>query len=300
MAGRTEDRIRSVYRVTVVGFAVNLVLTVAKLAAGIFGRSSAMVADAVHSASDFATDLAVLVFVRFSAKPKDDDHDYGHGKYETLATLIIGFALAAVGVGICINGVRMIAAVSEGREIPSPEPIALAAAVVSIVVKEWLYRYTAAVGRRVDSPSVIANAWHHRSDALSSVGTLAGVGLAYFFGGKWRIADPIAAIVVAVLILKVAYGLIRSGIDELLEKSLPPEVESEILEIITADKAVTSPHNLRTRRIGAGIAVDAHIRVNGNMSVNDAHDITVVIERGLKERFGENTIVMIHVEPEKR
>lgn len=294
-----EERVKAIYRVTLVGTAVNVVLTIAKLLAGIFGRSSAMVADAVHSASDFATDLVVLVFVKISAKPKDDDHDYGHGKYETLATLIIGLALAAVGIGIFVSGARSIAHVLGGGTIPSPEPIALVAAVVSIVAKEWLYRYTVAVGRRVESSSVIANAWHHRSDAFSSIGTLIGIGCAYFLGGKWRIADPIAAIVVAALIVKVAIGLVRSGLDELLEKSLPADVENEILEILTANPAVTMPHNLRTRRIGSGIAIDAHIRVDGNMTVLDAHKLTIVIEKALKERFGDNTIVSLHVEPRK-
>lgn len=299
METTSDQRVKAIYRVTLVGTAVNVVLTIAKLLAGIFGRSSAMVADAVHSASDFATDLVVLVFVRISAKPKDEDHDYGHGKYETLATLIIGLALAAVGIGILVNAARSIAMVMNGGAIPSPEPIALIAAVVSIVAKEWLYRYTVAVGRRVQSSSVIANAWHHRSDAFSSIGTLVGIGCAYFLGGKWRIADPIAAMVVAALIVNVAYGLVRSGLEELLEKSLPLDVENDILGILTANPAVTKPHNLRTRRIGSGVAIDAHIRVDGNMTVHDAHELTVEIEKALKARFGDNTIVSLHVEPEK-
>lgn len=299
METTSDQRVKAIYRVTLVGTAVNVVLTIAKLLAGIFGRSSAMVADAVHSASDFATDLVVLVFVRISAKPKDEDHDYGHGKYETLATLIIGLVLAAVGIGILVNAARSIAMVMNGGTIPSPEPIALIAAVVSIVAKEWLYRYTVAVGRRVQSSSVIANAWHHRSDAFSSIGTLVGIGCAYFLGGKWRIADPIAAMVVAALIVNVAYGLVRSGLEELLEKSLPLDVENDILEILTANPAVTKPHNLRTRRIGSGVAIDAHIRVDGNMTVHDAHELTVEIEKALKARFGDNTIVSLHVEPEK-
>ncbi len=299
METTSDQRVKAIYRVTLVGTAVNVVLTIAKLLAGIFGRSSAMVADAVHSASDFATDLVVLVFVRISAKPKDEDHDYGHGKYETLATLIIGLALAAVGIGILVNAACSIAMVMNGGTIPSPEPIALIAAVVSIVAKEWLYRYTVAVGRRVQSSSVIANAWHHRSDAFSSIGTLVGIGCAYFLGGKWRIADPIAAMVVAALIVNVAYGLVRSGLEELLEKSLPLDVENDILGILTANPAVTKPHNLRTRRIGSGVAIDAHIRVDGNMTVHDAHELTVEIEKALKARFGDNTIVSLHVEPEK-
>ena len=294
-----DSRVRSIYRVTLVGFAVNLLLSLAKLAAGIFGRSAAMVADAVHSISDFATDCVVLFFVRISSKPKDKDHAYGHGKYETVASIIIALALGAVGVGICINGAEKIAAVVRGEEIARPEFIALIAAAVSIAVKEWLYRYTVKVGRETESPAVIANAWHHRSDALSSIGALIGVGCAYVLGGRWVIADPIAAIVVAAMILKVAIDLLRQGCYELVEGALPEAVEEEILRIVTEDATVSQPHNLRTRRIGATIAIEIHIRVDGDMSVRESHSLTVAIERRLRERFGENTMIAIHVEPIK-
>lgn len=199
MTERTLGREQAIYRVTWIGFAVNLVLSAGKLAAGIWGHSAAMVADAIHSVSDFATDLVVLLFVRVSAKPRDDDHDYGHGKYETLATLIIGVALAGVGIKLLWSGGTAIRDFTRGLLPTQPGVVALWAAVVSIVAKEALYRYTARVGRRVNSPSVVANAWHHRSDALSSVGTLVGIGCAYFLGGGWRLADPAAAIVVALL-----------------------------------------------------------------------------------------------------
>ena len=176
---------------------------------------------------------------------------------------------------------------------------ALVAAAVSVVVKEALYQWTARVGKRVESPSVVANAWHHRSDALSSVGALIGIGLAYFLGEKWRIADPIAAIVVAALIIKVSIELCRTALAELLEKSLPKEVEAEILSIISTTPNVYKPHNLRTRRIGADIAIEVHIRVEGSMTVLDSHEISKVIERALRERFGERTAVAIHIEPLK-
>ena len=294
-----NSRVRSIYRVTVIGFAVNLLLSAAKLLAGIFGRSSAMVADAVHSISDLATDCVVLLFVKLSAKPKDDCHKYGHGKFETIASIIIALALGAVGVGICINGVEKIAAVVRGEQIAKPEFIALIAAAISIAIKEWLYRYTVKVGRKTDSPAVIANAWHHRSDALSSIGTLIGIGCAYTLGGKWVIADPIAAIVVAAMILKVAFDLLRKGFDELVEGSLPSEVEEEIIRIVTEDAAISHPHNLRTRRIGSSIAIEVHIRVDGDMSVRESHSLTESIEHRLRERFGESTMVAIHVEPIK-
>lgn len=299
MTADTSTREKEIYRVTLVGFVVNLILSAAKLAAGILGRSGAMVADAIHSFSDMATDIVVIVFARISSKPKDDGHDYGHGKYETLATIIISLALAAVGIGILSSSIGSIRTILEGGTLPRPGAVALVAAVVSIVAKEILYRYTVRVGRRIDSPSVIANAWHHRSDALSSLGTLAGIGCAYFLGEKWRIADPIAALLVAVFIFKIALDLIRTGLGELLEKSLPADVEQEILSIVTANPEIRSPHNLRTRRIGASIAIEVHVRVDGAMSVAHSHALTVDIEHRLRARFGTGTMIAIHVEPLK-
>ena len=299
MSGEAEIRKKKIYRVTFIGFAVNLLLAGIKLAAGILGRSGAMVADAVHSFSDMATDVVVIAFAKISAKPKDEGHDYGHGKYETLATIIISLALAAVGTGILVNSIGAIRVVVDGGLLPRPGTVALLAAAVSIVVKEILYRYTVREGRRVSSPSMIANAWHHRSDALLSLGTLAGIGCAYFLGDKWRIADPIAALVVAVFIFKIAFDLIRTGLDELLERSLPEDVEEEILRVVAANPEVREPHNLRTRRIGASIAVEVHVRVDGAMSVCRSHELTEDIERRLRARFGEGTMIAIHVEPLK-
>lgn len=299
MSNEAEIRKKKIYRVTFVGLAVNLALSGLKLAAGILGRSGAMVADAVHSFSDTATDVVVIAFAKISAKPRDDDHDYGHGKYETLATIFISLALVAVGAGILVNGIGAIRVVIDGGLLPRPGVVALVAAVVSLVVKEMLYRYTIREGRKVSSPSMIANAWHHRSDALSSLGVLAGIGCAYFLGEKWRIADPIAALVVAVFIFKIAFDLIRTGLGELLERSLPEDVEHEILQIVTANPAVREPHNLRTRRIGATIAVEVHVRVDGAMSVSRSHELTVEIERRLRARFGQETMIAIHVEPVK-
>lgn len=298
MDREAEIRKRKIYRVTLVGFVVNLLLACLKLAAGWLGRSAAMTADAVHSFSDMATDVVVLLFARISAKPEDDGHDYGHGKYETLATVIISLALVAVGGGILLSSVKALAVVAEGGVLPRPGGVALAAAVVSIVAKEVLYRYTVREGRCVDSPCVVANAWHHRSDVLSSLGTLAGIGCALFLGERWRIADPIAAILVAVFIFRIAFDLIREGLGVLLERSLPAEVEREILEIATVDPRVKKPHHLRTRSVGTSIAIELHIRVDGEMTVRRSHDLTVEIERRLRERFGRGTMVAIHVEPE--
>lgn len=294
-----DQRTKQIYRVTILGMFVNIVLFIFKLIAGIVGRSGAMIADAAHSASDFATDIVVLAFVRISAKPRDDDHHWGHGKYETLASLIISLALFAVGVQILIESGEKIADVLDGKGLPRPDIIAVIAAAVSIVVKEALYQYTVRKGRKLSSPSVVSNAWHHRSDALSSIGALLGIGAAHFFGEKWCIADPIAAIVVAALIVKTAISICRTALAELLEKSLPKEVEEEILSIISDTSNVQEPHNLRTRRIGANIAVEVHIRVDGAMTVFESHEISRDIEQKLRARFGERTAVAIHMEPVK-
>ena len=295
----TDKRAKQIYRVTLLGMFVNMALFAFKLIAGIVGRSGAMIADAVHSASDFATDIVVLAFVRISSKPRDDDHKWGHGKYETLASLIIGVALFAVGVDIFMDSALKIKAVANGEVLPRPGMIAIVAAAVSIVVKEALYQYTARKGKALESPSVVANAWHHRSDALSSIGALLGIGAAYLLGEKWRIADPIAAIVVAALILKVAIDLCSTALAELLEKSLPRATEEEIISIISATPNVYKPHNLRTRRIGSNIAIEVHIRVDGTMTVQDSHEISREIEHSLRARFGEQTAVAIHIEPLK-
>lgn len=298
MHNRTDNRLRAIYRVTCVGLIVNLVLAAGKLVAGLVGRSGAMIADAVHSISDLITDVVVLVFAKLSAKPQDATHPFGYGKYETLATVIISLFLGFVGAGILWDSTRAILRAVQGELLPRPGLIALIAAVVSIVVKELLYRYTVREGQRLDSSSVVANAWHHRSDALSSVGTFIGIGCAYFFGEKWRVADPIVALIVAVFIFKIAYDLIRNGLGELLEKSLPKETEQEICSIIMQSSPdVREPHNLRTRCIGATIAVDVHIRVDGTMDVERSHALTEEIERRLRRRFGESAVVTIHVEP---
>ena len=296
---KQETREQAIYKVTWIGFFVNVLLSVGKLIAGFVGRSGAMIADGVHSVSDFATDIVVLLFVRISAKPKDEDHDYGHGKYETLATVIIGVALAAVAIGILIDSVERIAQVLRGESIARPGIVALVAAAVSIVAKEALYWYTMLTAKRVDSPALKANAWHHRSDAFSSIGTLIGIGGAYFLSEQWRVLDPIAAIVVGALIIKVAYDLVMPGLNELLERSLPKEQEDEIVALVLADKRLSDVHNLKTRRIGAGIAVELHVRVRGDMTVNESHAITRNIEQLLRQQYGDRTQVIIHIEPLK-
>ena len=291
------DRERQIYKVTLAGGAVNVVLLAFKFAAGILGHSAAMIADAVHSLSDFITDLIVLVFVHISGKPQDKSHDYGHGKYETLALTIIGIALMIVAVGIFHNGALRIAAWWQGEELEAPGMLALWAALISIILKELTYRYTIRNARKLDSPALEANAWHHRSDALSSIGTAVGIGGAILLGRRWAVLDPIASVVVGAFIVKVAVELILQGMRDLLEHSLPDEVEDEIIRIAQEEPDVIQPHDLRTRRIGNRYAIELHILMNGDITLSQAHDHADSIEERLKQRFGENTHVAIHMEP---
>lgn len=297
-SGRAE-RERRIYRVTIVGSVVNLALLLFKFAAGILGRSAAMLADAVHSLSDFVTDVIVLLFVRISNKPQDKDHDYGHGKYETLATALIGIILFFVGLGIFWNGARSIWAFVRGETLEAPGALALVAALLSIVTKEILYRYTVIVGRREQSQAVIANAWHHRSDALSSVGTAVGIGGAILLGDNWRVLDPVAAVVVSIFIVKVAWEMVVPCANELMEQSLPEQTEREIEEILLSFPGVTEPHNLRTRRVGNNCAIDVHVRMDGNLTLHQSHETTRAMEQRLRELLGEGTFINIHVEPAK-
>ena len=297
---KPNTREKSIFRVTWIGSIVNFLLLVLKFISGIVGHSSAMVADAVHSLSDFITDIIVIVFVKISGKPEDEDHKYGHGKYETLATALIGIALFAVGIGLLVNGATKVSEVINGAVLPAPSMIALVVAAVSIIAKEILYRYTVYIGQNLNSQAVIANAWHHRSDALSSIGTLVGIGGAIFLGERWRILDPIAAIVVSAFIIKVAIDLIKPCIDELLERSLPAETEKQILGIITSFPEVSSPHHLRTRRIGNHIAIEVHLRMDGQTTLENAHAIATAVEKRLKEEFGPDTHIGIHMEPIKQ
>ena len=294
-----NSREKEIFRVTLVGSIVNLLLLIFKFVAGIMGHSAAMVADAVHSLSDFVTDIIVIVFVKISGKPEDDNHRYGHGKYETLATAMIGVALFVVGIGLLVNGATKIYEVINGAILPAPSMIALIAAVVSIVAKELIYRYTVRAGKKLNSQAVIANAWHHRSDAFSSIGTVIGIGGAIFLGERWRILDPIAAVAISGFILKVAIDLIKPCLDELLERSLPADTERKIMDIIESFPEISSPHHLRTRRIGSHIAIEVHVRLDGKMSLEEAHTVVTMVERRLKDEFGPDTHIGIHMEPVK-
>lgn len=296
---KLTEREKAIYQVTWAGSFVNFLLVVFKFIAGILGHSAAMIADAVHSLSDFATDIVVLIFTRISNKPQDKNHDYGHGKYETLATAIIGIVLFAVGAGICWNGLRAIQTVWQGGRLPVPGMLAFAGAIISIVSKELIYRYTIHVGRKINSSAVIANAWHHRSDAFSSIGTAMGIGGAIALGESWSVLDPMAAVIVSFFIMKVSVQLLKPCVDELTEKSLPDEIEKEICLIAENTPGVSAIHNLRTRRIGNHYAIEMHVRMDGHLTLYEAHAKASVIENKLKEKYGNETHVGIHVEPVK-
>ena len=293
------EREKEIFRVTIWGGIINVVLLVVKFAAGIFGHSAAMIADAVHSLTDFATDVVVLIFVHLGNKPADRDHDYGHGKYETLATAIIGTSLLAVGVLIFCSGAGKTWRVIQGEVLPSPGKVALVAAVASIVLKEWAYRFTVKVGKRCRSEAVVANAWHHRSDALSSVGTMIGVGGAILLGNRWTVLDPLASIVVSVFIVRAAWQLMMESMKELTEASLSDEDEAVITHIAASEPGVSEVHNLRTRRMGNSIAREMHAHMLGSTPLVEAHLHATAIEHRLKEHFGPDTLVSIHLEPVK-
>lgn len=299
MESEKSSREKGIYKVTIVGSIVNFLLLVFKFFAGIAGHSAAMLADAVHSLSDFITDIVVIVFVRIAGKPEDKGHDYGHGKYETLATAIIGLLLLCVGFGIFWNGASSIYTFLRGGQLESPGVVALVAALVSIVSKEILYQYTVIQGKKLNSQAVIANAWHHRSDALSSIGTAIGIGGAILLGDHWRVLDPVAAVVVSFFIMKVSVRLLIPCVDELLEKSLPEDVEKEIEQTVLSFPGVSQPHHLRIRRIGNYYAIELHVRMDGKITLEEAHSTATAIENKLKEMFGKGTHVGIHVEPTK-
>lgn len=292
------ERTHEITFVTLVGSVVNLILTVFKIVAGIVGKSTAMLADGIHSLSDLVTDVIVIVFVNISGKGRDKDHDYGHGKFETFATFLIALMLAIVAFNLLDVGIRKIKDILEGNPVPSPKMIAIWAAVISIVMKEALYQYTVRKGKKLESPMMVANAWHHRSDALSSVGSLLGIAGAIFLGRKFAILDPLAGCIISIFIFVVAFKMSIPAIKELLDVSLPDEMEEKIVNTAVSVPGVIDFHNLKTRKEGPYIIIEGHLVVPSNISLKEAHDISKEVEEALWKEFGNETQISLHIEPE--
>ncbi len=292
-----QTRKREADKITVAGMIVNVALCVLKFIAGVLGASAAMVADAAHSLSDLLTDLVLMLGTHFGSKPPDDDHPYGHARFETFATLIIALVLLGAAVGIFAGGAVQVYKVFKGATLARPGMVALIMAMVSIVSKEALFHATEKVGRKIKSTAVISNAWHHRSDALSSVAALAGIAGAMFLGEKWRVLDPVVAMLVSLFIVWVAVKILLLACDELMDKAVPPEEIEEIKNIVLSVEGVINPHSIRTRRVSWRTAVDLHINIDKNTSFIDVHIKMSRIEKRLKKRFGRDTIISIHPEP---
>jgi cation diffusion facilitator family transporter len=290
---RTDERVgQEVRRVTLWGLAVNLGLAAVKLTAGILGRSQALVADAVHSISDSATDIAVVVGSYYWSEPPDAEHPYGHRRIETLVTLLIGGAVALVGVFLTWEAIHVIRAGDNGP----PALAAAGAALVSIVVKELLYRWTHRVGRRLRSPALRANAWHHRTDAYSSIPVLLAIGGAAIYPDFWFL-DPIGAIVVSGFILKAAIGIARPGMRELIDSGAPPETARAIERVALETEGVRGIHDLRTRYVGSDIAADLHVEVGEDISVLEGHHIAELVAERVRELVPDVVDVLVHIDP---
>lgn len=289
-------RNREEKRCTLVGMTSDVCLSALKIATGFLGHSSAILADGIHSISDTVTDALVYAMVRLSGKGFDERYRYGRGKFETLAAFLISIILVLVALGLMTEGVKDVWAAMQGETLERPHNIALIVGIIAVIVKEGLYHYTRFKGKKTNSSALKAYAWHHRADALSTAATLLGVAGAMFLGERWRVLDPIAAIAVSVLILVLAYRLGRPAVEELLEVSLPKDEQVKISDIVTHVPGVKAFHNMRTRRNGNLRVVDIHIKVDGDLDVNKAHDITREIENQLGEALGD-VMTNIHVEP---
>lgn len=292
-----RDAIGIARRVTWLGFWVNVLLAVLKIVAGVIGRSSAMVADGIHSFSDFVSDIIVLIFVGVARRKANRVFQYGHGKFETFATMLLALALGVVGLMFFFSGAGKVWAAAHGVVLEQPGRLALAMAVVSIVAKEWLFHVTKRAGDKIRSAVVVANAWHHRSDALSSLATFVGIGGAIFFGEQWRVLDPLAAMVVSVLIIIVAVKIGKPAISELLECSLPADVVNGMYRIIGETPGVKAFHHFASRQNGNRFFVECHIKVDPDATIVVGHQIASAVENRLKEVYGKNITATIHVEP---
>ena len=286
----TCDENRIVIKLGAVGIVGNVALSSFKLAAGIVGNSGAMISDAVHSMSDVFATMIAWFGVHQSKKDADDEHPYGHERVECVASLILGLILLATGIGIGFNGVMTIA----GGEYAAPGRIALLAAAVSIITKEAMFWYTMHYAKLLNSDAFKADAWHHRSDALSSVGSLVGIGGAIL---GFPVMDPIASVVICIFILKVAYDIIKDAFAKMLDTACSEEFEEELREFIASHEGVEAVDLLQTRLFGSRIYVDIEIAVDGEMKLRQAHDIAENVHDGIEEKYKDVKHVMVHVNP---
>jgi cation diffusion facilitator family transporter len=291
-AGGERGDVREVRRVTWWGLAVNVGLAALKFVVGIVGSSQAVVADAVHSLSDLVTDVAILLGVRYWSQPADEDHPYGHRRVETLVTLGIGLVLAAVALGIGHNALFTI----REEHVEQPGWIAAWGPALSIVLKELLYRWTAAVGRRIGSPAVVANAWHHRSDAFSSWPALAAV-VASQLNPEWGFIDHVGALIVSLFILKVAWDTVKAPLTELSGRGVSDADRRRVAETAGRIAGVGEVHAIRTRMLGTAIYLDLHVLVSGDISVRRGHDIAEEVKAALLRDFPAIADVVVHIEP---
>jgi cation diffusion facilitator family transporter len=288
-------REKIVRKVTWAGLWVNLFLAAIKFTAGIFGRSQALVADAIHSLTDLTTDIAVIAGSHYWSRPPDENHPYGHRRLETLVTVFIGVVLIAAGIGI---GWKAISALQEKQAAP-PGWIAVAAALASIVCKESIYRWTAITGRRVKSAALAANAWHHRTDALSSIPVLIAVAGARVFP-SWSFLDRVGAVIVSIFILHASIKIIWPGLSELIDVGAPTETRKNIRDIALKNEGVLQVHDIRTRYISSSIQVDLHIVVEGLITVREGHDIADDVKARIIDAIPEVLDVIVHVDPPER
>ena len=276
-------------KVTLIGTASNLILSIIKFAGGIIGHSAAMIADATHSVSDLLTDMIVLIMLKVGQKPKDEDHPYGHGKAETLGTTVVGFIIISVGIGLAYEAWEMI----QSGIARIPEPLAAGIALISIFIKEWLFRYTRSVGEKSNNSLLLANAWHHRSDAISSIAALVGI-IGAMLG--FPALDPIAATMVAFMIMKVGYELTLGGFRDLMDTALNEKDTQSIQVAIDDVSGVLKSHDLRTRKIGGEILMDVHIQVGSDLTVTEGHEVAERVRRKLIKNYPNTQDVLVHVD----
>ncbi len=286
-------RYKETRNVTLVGMVVNIGLSLAQLIGGTFTHSQALIADGVHTLSDLASDVVVLIAAKLASKDADDDHPYGHGRFETIATVILGLALAGVAVGIAINAIGRI---MNPERLLQPEPLALLFAALAIVSKEGLYQYTMVVANRLNSKMLKANAWHHRSDAISSLLVAIGVAGSVFLEIPWL--DAAAAIVVAVMIFYMGAQLILDSTMELVDTALDPQQTAKIDQFISSIEGVDHIHLLRTRKMGNNVLADVHLQVNSYLSVSEGHYIAERVIHELRHEFPEMHDITVHIDPE--